>query len=130
MNQAVRLSVLVALSILAGCSFCETQPHAERAREIPQERLAVLFAQLQSLNAKSGPLGSPRLEGDAIPPELMDLAPRSVVLDGVMPRLNLGGCVDDFVLLIAHDGEGASYPDRIVLVPGEARPQEVLWERQ
>lgn len=66
-----------------------------------------------------------RLTGNAIPEKLAFLRANGVVLEGEMTRINVAGCVDDFVILRFHGV--ASGPRKISLIPGEANPVEVLW---
>jgi len=104
--------------------ICETGEALARVRSLDDAQLERLHETMRELDLKSG--GSEvRLTGEEIPEELGFLRANGVVLSGEMSRINVAGCVDDFVILRFHGL--ASGSRKVTLIPGEADPQEVLW---
>jgi hypothetical protein len=127
----VLLWALLALFVLVvGSAFfvvgviCGTGEALARVRSLDDAQLERLHEAMRELNQKFG--GSEvRLAGEKIPEELAFLQANGVVLSGEMSRINVAGCVDDFVILRFHGLESGSR--KITLIPGEVQPQEVLW---
>lgn len=117
--QGIRTAIVSLLAIgLAACGCGGNEEAIATARQLPQERLARLHADLASLKTPDDvPAGVWHVVRD-IPAEFSDLHPRELLLDGRSARVHLSGCVDDKVMLVATglDGRGQRL---IRLLPGE-----------
>ena len=120
---------MIAL-VLAGCGCTGNGATVERMRAIPKERLAGLYEYVQAMDAK-------RQDSDAIvidfsrhpvPKELLDIAPKSLNVDGDQTRMHLSGCVDDKIYLFFEGLESKGSERRIVLSLGEGKGAETIWQ--
>lgn len=117
-------TLMVVAMFVLGTVLCGTSEALSRVRSLDEAQLEQLHETMRVLDHEFASSGV-RLTGNAIPEKLAFLRANGVVLEGEMTRINVAGCVDDFVILRFHGV--ASGPRKISLIPGEANPVEVLW---
>jgi hypothetical protein len=123
------LLLIALLGLLGACGSCGSNEQAiSFARELPPQRLAKLFHDVQAMPPLRPDQGQIIYgERSGVPRIFADLHPQSVTIYPGMARIHLAGCVDDKVILLVQgfDGVGAK---KVTLEPGEAKDPVVLWQ--
>jgi hypothetical protein len=129
--KAIRLLFFWSISaMLAGCGCAGNEAAIESMRALSKVRLAALYRDVQIMDEARKGLGSITMSfpRDPVPPQIADLKPKSLEVDGDLSRLDISGCMDDKVLLLFEGLESKGRRKKIVLTLGEGKGSEILWE--
>lgn len=119
-------SALLLLA-LAGCGCFSNDEAIAFAKGLSQERLAQLHDQMSALRQRRDSYGMLHYDAESgIPAPFKDIPAREIVIGDGFNRIHLSGCFDDKVVL-KFDGLDGTAPAKIVLLPGEAESEIVLW---
>ncbi len=118
------LTAIPFLLLLSACSICGDNDAAiAKARSLSLERLQRLAADLSAFyKEKDQQIFDSR---SGIPPQFTDLHPVAVMVGSSRTGVHLSGCADDKVLIILKTQAGGR--QELVLLPGEAKDQVLLW---
>jgi hypothetical protein len=127
MKDIANLVPLLCALLLTACG-CGGNEHAlALAQSLSAPRLDRLANDLNTLRDAHPNALKVFDERTGIPKEFADLRPLAVVVDPVMTRVHLSGCVDDKVQILLRDLEGRH--QELVLLKGEEQGQAVLWSK-
>lgn len=90
-------TLMVVAMFVLGTVLCGTSEALSRVRSLDEVHLEQLHETMRVLDHEFASSGV-RLTGNAIPEKLAFLRANGVVLEGEMTRINVAGCVDDFVI--------------------------------
>ena len=126
MKNLAKLTPLLIALLLAACGCGGNDQAIARAQSLSQPRLDQLAKDLNALRAAHSSGTKEFNERTGIPKAFADLHPVSVIVDPVMTRVYLSGCVDDKVQILLR--EYSDHDQELVLLKGELQGQTVLWK--
>ncbi|MFT3896842.1 MAG: hypothetical protein QM719_03990 [Thermomonas sp.] len=125
---AVPVVAIVAFWFVVFGSCGSNEQAVAMARDLSQQRLGQLFADMQGMSQSNGT--SPHFlifeDGKKVPRAIADLHPRALTLRDGSAIVYLSGCMDDKASLRVL-GLDSKRKAEIVLDPGETKDPIVLW---
>jgi hypothetical protein len=125
MKILAKLAPLVAALLLSACMCGGNRETVALVQSLSLPRLEQLHRDLTALQAAYPNTVKTFDRATGIPSAFADLHPEAVVIDPVMTRIHLSGCVDDKVMILLRDF--GKEDQELVLLKGEAQGEVVLW---